>query len=645
VETVLHTFTGGTDGANPYAGVVLDAAGNLYGTTYAGGVANAGVVFKVTPSEQETILYAFTGGTDGANPYAGVVFDASGNLYGTTKNGGAGGFYPAGVVFKLSTTGQETVLYSFTGVTFATFAYPYGGVIFDADGNLYGTASEGGEWGGGGVYKLDSSGTLTLLANFATLKGFSKPESGLVMDSSGNLYGTAQVSDNGTGPGAAFKLTPSGNLSSLYSFPGASNLLAFANGPNGGLALDSSGNVYGASTSGGVSGMIYEVSPSGKETTLYSFAGSLGGTSPGSITRDATGNIYGVTGSGGIGNYGVVYKLNKTGKEAVLYTFTGGTGGCYPTYGPVRDSMGNLYGTASRGGSAPARAGFGVVYKLDTSGNETILHTFTGGADGGYPYAVIIDSTGNLYGTAWFGTYGNGVVYKIDTAGTQTILHAFTGGSDGAIPNSLTLDSAGNLYGTADGGGSSGLGVVFKIDPSGNETVLYSFPINSSGVGQNGNGPQGLTRVSSGSLFGATAAGGSATDAGAGVIFELTADGVFKVLYKFTGGSDGGGPGSAPILGAGGNLYGTTPGGGIANCWAAGGQPDGGCGVVYELSLSGQETVLHTFTGGADGASPIAGLVEDSAGSLYGSSAWGGDGGFSSTAFSGGGVVFSIKPQ
>jgi uncharacterized repeat protein (TIGR03803 family) len=638
-ETVLYSFTGGADGANPYAGVVPDSAGNLYGTTYNGGGSKAGVVYKVSPSGQETVLYTFTGGTDGGNPYAGVIFDSSGNLYGTAMHGGSAGYYAGGVIYKLDMARHETVLYNFDSQHAVTAASsPYAGVILDAVGNLYGTASEGGLLGTGIIYKLDTSGKFTALHDF-TSYGPRKPQGGLILDSAGNLYGTTQQNNTGAA-GTVFKLDTAGNLKVLYSFPGASNPQGFQSGPNGGLVRDSAGNLYGATAYGGVSGMVYKLAPSGKETTLYSFQGASGGTYPGTIIRDSAGDIFGVTGSGGAANFGTVYKLDAAGHEAVLYAFTGGSDGAYPGYGPVRDSAGNLYGTASRGGSASGRAGFGVVYKLDMTGKQTVLHTFTGGVDGGYPNGVILDPAGNLYGTAWYGAFGAGVVYKIDTAGQQTVLYSFTGGADGATPNSLILDSAGNLYGTADGGGA-GFGVIFELDTSSQETVLHSFQGNSYGVGPDGAGPYGVTRDSAGNLYGVTAAGGSQVYAGAGVVFELDATGRYTVLYRFTGGADGGGPGTAPLRDSAGNLYGVA-GGGMSACWAEGGL-GGGCGVVYEVDPSGVETVLHTFTGRADGAGP-SGLVADSAGNLYGATAWGGRGGFNSVSFSGGGVVYKIKP-
>jgi uncharacterized repeat protein (TIGR03803 family) len=198
----------------------------------------------------------------------------------------------------------------------------------------------------------------------------------------------------------------------------------------------------------------------------------------------------------------------------VLYSFTGGSDGGYPLAGVIRDSKGNLYGTTNGGGASYA----GVVFKVDTSGNETVLYSFTGGSDGGYPLAgVIRDSKGNLYGTTnGGGASGAGVVFKVDTFGNETVLYSFTGGSDGGYPLWVVLvrDSAGNLYGTTNGGGASGAGVVFKVNAAGNETVLHSF----TGGADGGNPYAGVILGPEGNLYGTTAFGG---ETNAGVVFEI----------------------------------------------------------------------------------------------------------------------------
>jgi uncharacterized repeat protein (TIGR03803 family) len=206
-ETVLYAFTGGVDGGPPSSGVVQDAAGNLYGTTYSGGAYNRGTVYKLDMTGTETVLYSFTGGTDGGTPVGGVILDAAGNLYGTAYNGGIATCPPSGcgLVFKLNPNGAETVLYSFRGG--ANGSSPQTGVVMDAAGNLYGTTYLGGigtASGNGVVFKLSPDGTETTLHRLADADG--RYPSDLVLDSAGDLYGT--TTEGGSGYGTVFKLKP-----------------------------------------------------------------------------------------------------------------------------------------------------------------------------------------------------------------------------------------------------------------------------------------------------------------------------------------------------------------------------------------------------------------------------------------------------
>ena len=335
------------------------------------------------------------------------------------------------------------------------------------------------------------------------------PFAGVVRDLAGNLYGTTTYGGEkfcgfyGTGCGVVYKLDPAGHEKRLYAFMG----LADGGTPSYAGVIDSAGNLYGTTSQGGQgvpgSGVVYKLDPAGQETVLYTFTGGSDGANPSfGVVRDSAGNLYGTTGGGG-DCCGVVFKIDPFGQYTVLYTFTGGADGGYPGGGVIRDSAGNLYGTTENGGDLSCTAffspGCGVVFKVDPSGQETVLYSFTGGADGGFPFVagVIRDPAGNLYGTTFagggsgcndsggFGTDGCGVVYKLDTSGQETVLHTFTGGSDGGNPfPGLVRDRAGNLYGTTGGGGdlsctfypyAPGCGVVFKVDPSGQETVLYSF--------------------------------------------------------------------------------------------------------------------------------------------------------------------------
>ena len=398
-----------------------------------------------TPSvlaETYSVLYVFTGGADGANPQAPLRLDSAGNLYGTTTFGGSGVCSPygtCGVVFKLDSTGTETVLHSFTGYP-TDGANPYSGVIRDSAGNLYGTAAFGGLTsstcspnGCGVVFRLDASGKETVLYSFAGGADGSQPDASLIRGLAGNLFGTT-------------------------SFGGVTGVCVFG------------------------CGVVFKVNLTTRtEKVLYTFTGGTDGGGPtGNLIRDPAGNFYGTTAIGGLTSSicyqgcGVVFKLDPIGTETVLYRFTAGADGEAPAAGLIRDSTGNLYGTDGTGG-----LGLGVVFKLSPNGKLTVLHTFTGGSDGGHANSLIRDSAGNLYGTTFDGgdktstcsTYGCGVVFKLDAAGKETVLHTFRGGADGANPQAgLVGDSAGSIYGTtlyggAPGGacGANGCGVVFKI--------------------------------------------------------------------------------------------------------------------------------------------------------------------------------------
>jgi uncharacterized repeat protein (TIGR03803 family) len=331
--TTLYSFTGG-DGATPHAGLIADPAGNLYGTTWGGGASGQGTVFQLDPSGNLTVLYSFAGG-DGSRPGGGLIADSSGNLYGTTINGGA---QDAGTVFQLTPSGALNLLYSFTGGSDG--ALPFAGLIADAAGNLYGTTIDGGAGGQGTVFQLDPSGTLTVL--YSSNEG--SPWAGLIADATGNLYGTT---DAGDGPGTVFQLTPSGTL-----------------------------------------------------TVLHRFTGRDGAVPHGRLIADAASNLFGTTHNGGTSGYGTVFQLDSSGTLTVLHSFTGGSDGAYPEAGLIADAGGNLYGTTYGGGAG----GQGTVFQVTLSGVLTVLHSFTGGSDGGRPVAdLLADAAGNLYGTTGLG--------------------------------------------------------------------------------------------------------------------------------------------------------------------------------------------------------------------------------------------------
>jgi uncharacterized repeat protein (TIGR03803 family) len=371
---VLYSFRGGTDGSGP--GSLLNVNGTLYGTTGGGGMYGYGTVFAITSSGRETVLYSFGKGTDGIFPGGGLV-DVNGTLYGTT---GYGGTYSYGTVFAVTTSGRETVLYSFKGGT---------------DG-----------WA---------------------------PTSRL-LDVNGDLYGTTKLG--------------------------------------------------GAYCSGAGCGTVFSVTTSGKETVLYRFkGGTADGQNPYAGLIDVKGELYGTTSGGGAhcaGGYrdcGTVFSIMPSGKETVRYSFKGGTtdDGQSPQAALI-DVRDTLYGTTTGGGSY----GNGTVFAVTTSGMETVLHSFSTGHDGAIPEAPLLDMNGMLYGTTsggatnYYGNYG-GTVFEISTSGKERVLHNFGSAvNDGLDPSASLTNVKGTLYGATPvggtgscsrGSGSYGCGTVFALKP------------------------------------------------------------------------------------------------------------------------------------------------------------------------------------
>jgi len=363
-------------------------------------------------------------------------------------------------------------------------------------------------------------------------------------------------------------------------------------------------------------------------TVLYTFTNTANGEQPdASLIQDAAGNLYGTAQYGGRrGGYGTVFKLDTSGKETVLRSFAGTPDAEDPYSGLTLDKAGNFYGTTLYGGTG---GGFGTVFKLHPNGKETILHSFAGTPDGEDPRSVLVrDSAGNLYGTTQYGgtNGGFGTVFKLDAKGALTLLHSFAGTPDGEDPYAgLLRDKAGNFYGTTQYGGTGGgFGTVFKLDAKGKLTLLHSFAGTPDGV----NPLAGLLRDAAGNLYGTTYYGG--TNGGYGTVFKLSAQGKLKLLHSFAGMPDGQNPYARLIRDAAGNLYGTTFYGGTF-----------GYGTVFKLDVAGKLTILHSFSGSADGGHPIAGLILDKAGNLYGTAS---DGGDLNCGFSGCGTVFKVTP-
>lgn len=372
---LIYSFAGGNDGEYTDTELVRDSAGNLYGSSVRGGLSGGGTVFQVTPTGVHNVLYNFTGGADGGEPYKGVTLDAHGNLYGTAVTGGGGSCEGGcGVVFELTNSGgvwTQTVIHAFTG---SDGSGPGSPVAIDGQGNVYGTTPTGGAFGIGVVYRLSPNGT-----------------------GGWNFHVIHTFTDGADGGG----------------------------GSAGQLLIAGPGHLYGTCTVGGVNGFgtVYEmalVQGKWQFRTLYAFKDSPDGGMPyGGVVFDKQGNLYGTTYYAGTNDNGTVYKLthsNGTWIESVLYRFKGGTDGSQPISGLVADAAGNFYGTTSAGGSGSCDCG--TIFKMtrSTTGSwtEKVVYSFPGQPDGKNAYnGMVRDSAGNFFGaTVHGGTSDDGAIYE-----------------------------------------------------------------------------------------------------------------------------------------------------------------------------------------------------------------------------------------
>jgi len=319
--TSLMTFNQ-TNGSSPlFAPLVQGLDGNLYGTTEYGGANNEGTVFKITPGGKLTTIYSFcqqTNCADGSVPYAGLALGANGNFYGTTSEGGAGS---SGAVFEISPAGTLTVLHSFSGTDGAT---PHAGLVLGTDGNFYGTTGYGGTApsGTGTFFKVSAAGKFTSLYSFTGGTDGGQPYGTLIQASNGSFYGT--TSYGGVGYGAVFEITSAGKLTPLHSFN-----ISDGEYPNAGLVLAANGNLYGTTSNAGATtssvGTVFEITLTGKFTLLYSFCSSgvcSDGSSPlGTLVSGTDGNLYGVTWTGGSNNDGTIFEITPAGQLTTLHIF------------------------------------------------------------------------------------------------------------------------------------------------------------------------------------------------------------------------------------------------------------------------------------------------------------------------------------
>ncbi len=347
-------------------------------------------------------------------------------------------------------------------------------------------------------------------------------------------------------------------------------------------------------------------------TLIGGFNGSNGGQSFARLYQSTDGFFYGTTGWGGSSGGGTFFRISSAGSLTNLHNFTGGGDGGHASFGGalVQGSDGLLYGTTYEGGAQNT----GVVFKITSAGTLTPLHQFSGPDGGGPEAGLLLASDGNFYGTTYWGGSNNfGTIFRVNSAGVFTNLYQFGNvADDGKYPYSgMVQGGDGLLYGTTFGGGSNGWGSVFKMTTAGTLTTLHHF-----GPYPDGADPYGITRGPDGFLYGTTSAVGPD---GRGTVYKIDSLGAFQTIHGFTNGVDGGGPQCELLLASDGNLYGTTYYGGITNS-----SYSYGAGVVFRITTAGTLTTVYQFTGGNDGASPFAGLVQGSDGNLYGTTSLGG---------------------
>ena len=640
--------------------LVKDSAGNLYGLLDEESGSQSECVFKISPEGVFTPLVLFNG-SNGAQPFGKLIPDGNGNFYGITREGGVS-VNAGGTIFKVTSTGTLTTVVEFTG---NNGLYP-NSLVKATDGNIYGTTKGGGPGGYGTAFRLTAAGVFTSLATFNPITTGYPPEAGkLVEGPDGNLYGFTQ-GDSTSQRGALFKLTRAGVLTSFF------NLNSTNGGYPGTLLSGSDGNLYGTTVDyqlGDVDTSVFKITTSGAFTNLVTFNKEERGLSE-AVVFGSDGHLYGVThGNGNEDSFGTIFRVTTSGTFTSLHTFNaqeggpagkllsasdghlyglaagvfqittagvftmianlGDADGSYPTALVVGDD-GNFYG-ATAAGAGPN--GNGCLFKITPSGNyskiaalpnfsldtksltkaddgnfygvssnlfrvtpagvATLLHSFVNFP---IPSRLMKSSDGNLYGTTQNGGTGYGTLFRMSTGGTFATVASFTT-STGTAPSAEPVEGLdGNFYGSTREGGTNNRGTIYQCTPGGVLTTAASF---TTSDGSHPNGP--LIRDSAGNLYGTTIEGGTA---GLGTIFKFTPGGVLTTLTSFDNTIAGYPYGLA--LGPDGNIYGTAANGGEA-----------GLGCLFKMTPGGAFTRLYSFEGDF-AANPYHPPIFGSDGKLYG---------------------------
>lgn len=606
-------------------------SGSAYGSS-------ASVAYSVTTNGTYALLHTFGGGAnDGLSPGGGMIFDASGILYGVASLGGANG---AGVLYKMQTNGAGYALVKTFGSPAATSAtnsrQPVGDLVLDANNYLYGVTAAGGSGTNGGtIYKIKTDGSaFTLLHSFqvTTIDGYN-PNTGLALAGGGTLYGVT-MNGGADDTGTIFKINTDGSgYARLHDFA-YDNVDLYS--PDQKLLVGGDGNIYGASANGGVDfyGGVFKIAPDGSGYTVIATGGLDAADNfiqpVGGLTWLNAGALLGEQ-SGGIPGYGAIFRVQPDGAgftNVVNFNLAGGDA-TQPQSTVTPGPDGFLYGTSYTGGTYRG----GTFYKIFKDGTGFVrLHEFAMSAarDGYQPVAApVFYSDGFLYGTTSAGgTNGGGLVYKILPDGTgYTHIHDFAGGTnDGSTPLAeVAIAPDGTIFGTTSTGGTNNSGVIFKMNRDGTGfTLLHHF-----GAANDGAYPSCALTLGENVLYGTTAGGG----AGAGTVFKLQTDGSnYAILYSFDPymfDYDGGEPAGRVVFGADGMLYGTTTGGGYSpylDAQFAGTGLYYGAGTVFKIGTNGANyaTIYNFESALGDPAYPQAGLAPGADGCLYGTAQYGG---------------------
>lgn len=565
------------------------------GLTSNGGLEGKGTAYSI--KQDGSGFSVIKGFVDwGALPTSDLVRGNDGNFYGMAPDGGS---FNHGTLFRITSTGNITILKNFNLTVDG--GYPKGSLLLASDGNFYGLTSGGSINNGGAIFKITPSGTYTIIRSLAINTDGGRPQGHLIQAPDGFLYGVNSA--GGTyGYGTIFKIKPDGTsytvLKSLVNTTGSQ--------PYGSLVRASDGNFYGMTYLGGTAnrGVIYRITPAGIYTVLRNFTGTTDGQYPfGDLIQAKDGFLYGMTGSAGANGIGTIFKIKTDGTSfTVIRALNISVEGGNVKGSLLQAADGNFYGlTYSTTGGY-----YGSVFRVTSTGAVTVIKKFTLATEGGYAMGSLIQAPdGLLYGmTNSGGKGGKGTIFKVTIAGTTpgtlTVLSHLTGSAMGNVPqDNLVIGKDSAYFGVTQYGGATNYGTIFKIC-GGVTSLVRSFTRNTDGGSPTG----GLVRANDGNLYGMTETGGSY---GSGTIYRITPTGVYTVLRHLQSATDGNSPRSTLVLARDGHMYGMTYSGGAS-----------GGGTIFRMTTGGVFTVLKSFVPSTEGSSSEAGLAVGTDGNLYG---------------------------